>query len=142
MRKHQLPLTTHRPVRHGRYLPTGQYFRQVMGAILQPLRGSPAPRFTAKGDNGISTCVAPRVARPVVVRLAKNRVISDRARLLSKKLKGQVQVQVPGVSPGGGIALVTGSGILSNDGSSNSNSGSISGNDHRSDAIAAMINSL
>ena len=113
-----------------------------MGAILRPLRGSPAPRFTAKGDNGISTCVAPRVARPMVVRLAKNRVISDRARLLSKKLKGQVQVQVPGVSPGGGIALVTGSGILSNDGSSNSNSGSISGNDHRSDAIAAMINSL
>ena len=68
-----------------------------MGAILRPLRGSPAPRFTAKGDNGISTCVAPRVARPMVVRLAKNRVISDRARLLSKskKLKGQIQLTKP-----------------------------------------------
>ena len=75
----QSPRTTHRPIRRGRYPSPGKYIRQVMGAILRPLRGSPAPRSTAKGDNGISTCVAPRVARPMVVRLANNTVRSDRA---------------------------------------------------------------
>ena len=34
-----------------------------MGAILRPLRGSPAPRITAKSGNGNTRCVAPRASR-------------------------------------------------------------------------------
>ena len=66
----------------------GQYFRQVMGAILRPLRGSPAPRITAKSDDGNSMCVAPRTPRLIVVRPAKGKICYNLRRLRPRQLTG------------------------------------------------------